>query len=301
MEDATDFKANINNMVGIIPIAGHETYDFDQPWPDCMMPIAPSYSLIEAAVAECAWAGCKSIWIVVNDDISRLIRKTVGDWCGDPVWANRKFDPNPARSRRRIPIYYTSVNPKDRFKRDCLSWSVIHGALTAFKILSGVSDWMVPTKYYVSFPHGYFPAWQLREHRKIISSKKNCYISFNSQTVKDDKFLSFTFQKDEWLEFRRVIRTGTGRRVPGTTINDKLFLDPSEQWSARFFGLSKVFEALDLDKCHEIQVEDYYNVGSWEEYTSFMAATKTLVIRRPSSSILHGGRFNRVSEDDKET
>ncbi len=104
MEDDREVANKINNLVGIIPIAGHDTYDFDQPWPDCMMPIGPSYSLIEAAVVECAWAGCKSIWIVVNDDIGPLIRKTLGDWCGDPVWANRKFDPVPGISNRCIQI-----------------------------------------------------------------------------------------------------------------------------------------------------------------------------------------------------
>ena len=70
MEDVRDSAEEGRNLVGIIPVAGHESFDFDQPWPDCMMPIAPNYNLIEAAVVECAWAGCKSIWIVVNGDFA---------------------------------------------------------------------------------------------------------------------------------------------------------------------------------------------------------------------------------------
>ena len=301
MEDDRETPGTISNLVGVIPIAGHDTFDFDQPWPDCMMPIGPSYSLIEAAVVECAWAGCKSIWIVVNDDIGPLIRKTLGDWCGDPVWAHRKFDPSPHMSKRRIPIYYVSVNPKDRFKRDCMAWSVIHGALTAFKVMSQVSSWMTPSRYYVSFPHGYFPAWQLRDHRKQIASGQSCFVSFNGETVKDDHFMSFTFGKDEWLEFRRIIRTGTGKRVPGSKPEDDLMLDPSERWSARFFPLSKVFEPLNLEASHEIKVDNYFNLRNWEEYQDFICASRNLVIRRPSKSVLYGTKFNPVTKDDSET
>jgi len=300
MENDRGFKNKINNLVGIIPIAGHDTYDFDQPWPDCMMPIGPSYSLIEAAVVECAWAGCKSIWIVVNEDVGPLIRKSIGDWCGDPVWAHRTFDPSPGMSKRRIPIYYVSVNPKDRFKRDCTAWSVIHGSLTAFKVMSQVSEWMAPTKYYVSFPHGFFPSWQLREHRKVIASAQNTFISFNGSTIKDDHFCSFSFGKDEWLDFRRIIRTGTGRRIPGSTIEDDLLLDPSERWSARFFSLSKVFEPLDLNKSHEIKVDNYFSIRNWEEYGDFLSASRSIPIKRPTKSVLYGTKFNPVTKYDRE-
>lgn len=297
MEDIRDAAEAGRNLVGIIPVAGHESFDFNQPWPDCMMPIGPGFNLLESTVAECAWAGCKSIWIVVNGDFAPVIRKTIGNWCGDPIWSNRVFDKNIGVSKRKIPIYYVGVNEKDRHKRDCTSWSVIHGALTAFKTLSDISEWLIPDKYYVSFPHGWFHAYQLREHRKIINSSKNCYISYNGQTVKDGNFMSFTFGKDEWLEFRRVIRTGTGRKVPGSTPDQELYLDPSERWSARWFGVDKVFEPFKLEEAHEIKVDQFFNLRSWEEYRDFLIAEKNCNIRRPDKSILFGGRYNRVSSD----
>ena len=297
MEDIRETAEEGRNLVGIVPVAGHESFDFNQPWPDCMMPIGPGYNLIEAAVAECAWAGCKSVWVVVNGDFAPVIRKTLGDWCGDPIWAHRTFDRNIGVSKRRIPIYYVGVNPKDRHKRDCTSWSVIHGALTAFKSLTNISEWMMPSKYYVSFPHGFFPAFQLREHRKIINSKKNCYISFNGSTVLDNNFMSFTFGKDEWLEFRRIIRTGTGKKPPGSTWGEEIYLDPSEMWSARWFGVDKVFEPLNLEEAHEIPVTDYFNLRNWEEYRDFLCASRSMVIKRPSKNILLGSRSNRVASD----
>ena len=49
MENDRETKGKVNNLVGIIPVSGHDDFDFEQPWPNCMMPIGPSYSLIEAA------------------------------------------------------------------------------------------------------------------------------------------------------------------------------------------------------------------------------------------------------------
>jgi len=297
MENVRETADESRNLVGIIPISGHTDHDFGQPWPNCMMPIGPSYSLIDAAVVECAWAGCKSIWIVVNEDVGPLIRKTLGDWCEDPVWSHRIFDESMGQSRRRIPIYYVSINPKDRHKRDCVAWSVISGALSAFKILNDISEWMIPSKYYVSFPHSFFPAWQLRDYRKIINSKKNVFLSHSGQTFKDGHLCSFTFGKDDWLEFRRVIRQGTGKRVPGSKPEDNLLLPPEERWSARFFPIEKVFDPLSLSESQEIPVENYFNIRNWEEYTDFISFSRKFTIRKPQKTILVKRRANRLFSD----
>ena len=53
MENGSNIESKVNNLVGIIPIAGHDNFDFDQPWPNCMMPIGPSYSLLEASMTAC--------------------------------------------------------------------------------------------------------------------------------------------------------------------------------------------------------------------------------------------------------
>ncbi len=297
MENVRETADESRNLVGIIPISGHTEHDFGQPWPNCMMPIGPSYSLIDASVVECAWAGCKSIWIVVNEDIGPLVRKTLGDWCEDPVWAHRTYDESMGQSRRRIPIYYIAVNPKDRHKRDCVAWSVISGALTAFQIFSSISDWAIPSKYYVSFPHSFFPAWQLRDHRKIINSKQNVYVTHNGQSIKDGNLCSFTFGKDDWLQFRRIIRSGTGRRVPGSKPEDNLLLPPEERWSARFFSNEKVFDPLELNSAHEIPVENFFNIRTWEEYVDFISFSRKLTIRKPRKTILTKRRANRLCED----
>ena len=56
------FSSQANfHLAGIIPIAG-QSLNFGMPFPDCMLPIARDYTLIESAVVECAFAGCDTIW-----------------------------------------------------------------------------------------------------------------------------------------------------------------------------------------------------------------------------------------------
>ena len=145
-------QANFH-LTGIIPIAG-QSLDFEMPYPDCMLPVASNYTLLEAAVVECAFAGCDTIWIVCNDDIEPIVRYRVGDYIQDPLYFYNTLGPKPSSLKRRIPIFWAPVHPKDRDRRDCLSWSVIYGALTAFKVAARLSTWMIPDKYYVSFPYG---------------------------------------------------------------------------------------------------------------------------------------------------
>ena len=57
------------HLAGIVPVAGKES-DFGFEWSGCMMPIASNYTAVERAVVECAWAGCETIWIICNDDVS---------------------------------------------------------------------------------------------------------------------------------------------------------------------------------------------------------------------------------------
>ena len=285
MEITRQDNTNYFHLAGIVPVAG-QSLDFEQLWPDCMMPIAPNYTLIEAAVAECAWAGCDTIWVVCNDDVAPILKKKIGDFVGDPVWAFRKFDKFPDESKRQIPVYYVPVHPKDRDKRDCLAWSVLHGSLTAFKISDELSRWLMPNKYYVSFPYGYFPAWQLREHRKTISSSKNIYITSDNKSMKDNLYTSFTFGKDEFIEFRKVIRSGTGRWKPGVNYKDYDALPIEERWSARFFEVEKVFAPFNLDAACEIKIDDYWNIGSWHEYKLFTAGNIENNIKRPTKTIL---------------
>jgi hypothetical protein len=165
--------------------------------------------------------------------------------------------------------------------------------------MSSLSNWTKPSKYYVRFPHSYFPAWQIRDHRKILSGDKNCYITFRGEGVKDGSLCSFTFGKDDWVKFRRVIRAGTGLRPPGTTHEDGLKLPIEERWSARWFKPSDVFAPLDYTSSHQIEVENFFNIRGWNEYCTFVGHSESLQIRKPESSIFLRTSYNRVGGNDE--
>ena len=133
------------------------------------------------------------------------------------MWFNRSnFDRFPSESRIRIAIYYVPVHPKDRDKRDCLSWSVLYGAQTAYWISKQMSKWLIPDMYYASFPYGVYPLEVLREHRKQISSSKRFILSHKGGSVEQGHYLGITFDGEDFKRFRRDLRKdATGAYVPG--------------------------------------------------------------------------------------
>ena len=257
-----------------------------------MLPIANDYTLLDAAIVECAYAGCDTIWIVCNDDTAPLLRHRIGDYIEDPSYyyfntSVNKYD------RKRIPIFWVPQHPKDRDKRDCLSWSVIYGALSSFMISSKISKWIIPDKYYVSFPYGVINPRDLMESRKLISSKNNFYVMHNNQTVQDNLYSSFTFGKDEFVKYRRNVRKGTGRWKGSYGNMEELPLE--ERWSARFFEPKDVFTDLDIDDSNVLSTDNYHNIASWEEYHRYMNSPYSSEIVKPPGDLFSYKEFNGVA------
>jgi len=278
------------HLAGVVPVAG-QPLDFNFPWHDCLMPVAPDYLAVERAVTECAWAGCETIWLVCNDDTKPLIRHRLGDYIQDPVSVGRTYA-NHATEKREIPIFYVPVHPKDRNKRDCLAWSVLHGALSAYHISKRISKWVTPDKYYVAFPYGVYDAQILRGHRKEISSRRNVFLEHNGFTVKDGHYLGFTFGPEEYKEYVRTVRgLGTGIKRPGQSGIPTEKLPPSERYSARFFDLATVFQSADVNHSKMIEVNWYHSLDSWENYCDFISSPQRISVSKPHH--LSGGKFNK--------
>ena len=257
-----------------------------------MLPIANDYTLLDAAIVECAYAGCDTIWIVCNDDTAPLLRHRIGDYIEDPSYYYFNTSVNKDQ-RKRIPIFWVPIHPKDRDKRDCLSWSVIYGSLSAFMISSKISKWVIPDKYYVSFPYGLINPRDLIENRKFISSKNNFYVMSNNQTVQDNIYASFTFGKDEFIKYRRNVRKGTGK-YKGSFGNMKT-LPLEKRWSARFFEPKDVFTDLDLDQSNLMITDNFYNIASWDEYHGYMNSEYSKEIEKPPGDLFSYKEFHGVA------
>ena len=175
-----------------------------------------------------------------------------------------------------------------------MSWSVLHGALTCFKISSGISKWVVPKKYYISFPYGVYDPELVRAHRKDILGDKNLFFSFQGQSVRDGLYTSFTMDKNDFLEYRRVIRQeGTGiyeNPEPGRLPHTKL--PKVDRYSARNFTLDKVFRCAKLEMSNVVELPWYYSIDGWDRYCEFLSSGQK--VEKPKGILLPDKKWKLI-------
>lgn len=265
-------KQNIKSfhLAGIVPVAG-QALDFNFPWHDCLMPVGEDYLAVERAVYECAMAGSETIWVVCHMNSQKLIRDRLGDWVYDPV--SLKRGPLSSYEEKPIPIFYVPIHPKDRDKRDCLGWSVLYGALSAYHISRKLSKWVIPDKYYAAFPYGVYDPDILRTHRKKISSKERFTLTWGGRTVKDGEYLGFTFDAEDFKACRKHVRDES---LNYRDHNGEI-LPLEKRYSARNFSLDKVFEKVIIDIRTAVPADDYHRVDSWSAYREYMRTNNNLI------------------------
>jgi hypothetical protein len=262
------------HLAGIIPLA-NSNIDFGVGVPISMLPINQALVVIQKSIIECAIVGCQTIWISANDDMAPIIRKVVGDWVYDPVYYNRKHR-YPSEVRKEIPIYYVPILPKDRDRRDSYGWSVLSGIHSAWYVANKLSKWIVPEKYYISFPYGLYDVYPLRDYRKQISSlDNNFFMSHAGKTVKDNKYLPFTMMANDFKECRRHVNAETTKTFYNTSPGEKYpskKLPLDERWSARGFDFSTIFSKVaDVDPLN-LQTDWYFQIDSWDNYVKYISS-----------------------------
>jgi len=278
-------------IAGIVPISGRKL-DYDMPWHDSLMPISPNYLAVERAVAECAYAGCSTIWLICSDDVQPLIRYQVGEQVEDPVYRHRHFEHSKKDFKRFIRVYYVPIDIKDINKRDCLSWSAIYGVIVANKIIKSISSWLVPKRFYIAWPYGCYLPHAVREHRKDILNR-NFMLAHQDKTIQNDKYLGFNITLEQALELRSEIREkSTGMWSNPDTRDKRLPLD--ERFSYRNFKPSQVFDTLETNKYKVCNVENYHDISNWENYCNFLS--QDIQYKKPL--ILNHGEWNEIGKDD---
>lgn len=291
------------HLAGIIPVA-NITADHDNSYPEVLAPVDNGFCAIQKSVYECAMAGCSTIWIVANDDMIPLVRKVVGEWVYDPVYYARKYSKFYKEQRKEIPIYYAPIHPKDRDRRDSYGWYVIHGIHSAWRTSYKLSQWIVPQKYYISFPMGIFDVEIIRKHRKSIKNKKkNFFLIYKNKTVKDNLPLSFTMTGEDFKLCRRHINQTTSREYlppsPGQQYpSEKLPLN--QRWTARFFPLSEIFQPLKINAAaaSKLEVEWFYDCSQWEGYTSYLGSDH--VLKKPFHELTKPHRHVKIPYTEEE-
>lgn len=279
------------NLAGIIPLSGR-TDRFGFPWPDYLQPIREGFLAIERSVYECAYAGCDSIWIVCNDDTAPLVKKRVGDYVMSPrFFEEANFVKRKDYHKKWIPIYYTPVLQKDRDRRDSLGWSVLHGALTSFIISDKMSSWVKPTKYYVSFPFGIYYTGMIKNFRDQIRGPNSFYLAYNGETVRENRYLGFTFFPEDWPKFKWHMKnqcTGGDRNIP-----------IQKRWSSRDFTLDKIFNIDTIHIDEKVEIKNYFDLDSWDSLQNFYSSG--IKIPRPGKQFMKPYIFKKEIEYEFKT
>jgi len=270
------------HLAGVVPIAG-QTLEFGFPWDDSLIPIGNDYLAIERSVLECAYAGCETIWVVCNEDTQPLIKRRLGDYILDPLLVTSKYKKHPREFQKQIPIFYVCIHPKDRFKRDSIAWSVLYGANSAYFVSKKISRWVVPDQYYVSFPWGIYPPNTVRRHRRTISSEQKVILSFNDETVREGKYLGFTFDAQDFFDLR-----------------DKF----KEEYKIMQKGIQKIkleelFCFLNLEERQNIVCPWYYGIDNWKDYSIYIGSEESKSVKSISHFILKRKTLNRMATEEE--
>ena len=281
------------NLAGVIPVDG-QSFDFNFPWHDSLMPIGQNYLAIEKAVFDCAMAGCDTIWLACPKDIQPLLRHRLGDYVVDPYYYYKELQFGKYPKIKEIPIYYVPIHPKDDGRRNSLAWSIFTGAHNAWVVSRKMSRWIAPDKYFVSFPYGMFSPYYMRGFRTKIRSEVPFAASFEGKTFKDGLFLPFTFDGEDYIATRKRFRTKEKR----TKDKDFKPIPVEERFSGRFFSHDYIFKGIKQKDLAILELPWYYDVSSWEKLKIWFSSDNTL--DKPKDFILSYNKLNPLGKDFNE-
>jgi len=289
------------HVAGIIPLANLNA-DLGMAINDCLTLVDSGFTAIQKSVFECAMAGCQTIWIIANDDVAPIIKKLIGEWVYDPVYYSRQYTVFPSEHRKEIPIYYVPIHPKDRSRRDSYGWSVLHGINSAWRTSNILSHWVVPHKYFVTFPMSAYNVYALKKFRaKISDFENNFFLTHEGKTVKDNIPLAFTMFGEDYIHCRRYVNKTTTKEYLNPGPDEKYpqkKLPLSERWSARQFGFDTIFAKVNEKNAHKEELEWYYDISKWTGYQAFMGSEN--FIQKPSNNLTRAHKHVKLPYREEE-
>ena len=279
------------HLAGIIPVVT-KPMDFRMDWDDCLMPLAPNFYAIERALLECAYAGCETIWIIANDDASPIIRQRMGDYIQDPVWIGRK-NRFPSETRRPIPIFYVPMPDEDRNKVNCVTWTILYGAKTAFEIGKSLSKWVAPERFWVAHPHGVYQPKELRPERLEISKDQNFCVTHKGKSFATGHLLSFTFNPAQMTAALEIFKETETTLLWGKDLENEI------DFYEENFSIDTVFDRVIIEDDAKLEVPWFYQVDSWDGYCDFLGSEARKEIKHPGRLIISYREFNPVGENNE--
>ena len=246
--DTTTKNALSKHIAGIVPVSKINS-DFDLIFHPCVMPIENGFYAIQRSIVECAFAGCKTIWVICDDSIAPLIKKICGDFIQDPIAIiNSKYKVFPQENLKSIPIFYSPLSYKNQNKEG-LGVSVLDGITACFAVSSNISKWVVPQRYYVSSPYGVYDPYLIKEQRDKILSHDSFVFNFENKSVFTNDHLGFSLSPKQFKHCNYLYKR----------MNTKTQ-----------FSLDIIFgDDIMRENMATSHVDSYFNIKDWKGYQTF--------------------------------
>lgn len=252
------------HLCGIVPISGCEILDHpNEVFHPCLRQLSERLLASQRAILECNYAGCRTIWIVCNESIQPLVRHVLGDFvCSIDSLVSASFAKYKKSEKvRNIPIFYVAIPASKRDRRDSLGWSILHGANEAFMACSKISKWVVPSKYFVSFPYGVHCPRAVSEYKRVLGSEHNIMATSRGRSIATGDYLSFSFTPGDFKRIRANIKNACS----GSLVKP--------YWSSKNFSLDKFYNYDNIDNIHKFEVESYFPCTDWTEYLAYAGSS----------------------------
>ena len=238
--------------------------------------------------------GCTSIWVMAEKKHIPLLKTVIGSYIEDPVLAQlpMTFKGN---FKMKIPIWYASLPVRDIERRDCYARSIMAGAEYATSVSARLSSFLVPEKFYVSFPYTTFSPWRLQVHRKEVRNENyNFFLTQNGLSIKDGQMLGFTFFQEDLKRYKKDFATmdvGEWHSIGegADWHNPKFFrrLPKEQQNTGRHVTLDMAFRSATLEDATVLDAGVTYDISNWQGYTEYIKHSRHFRMPRKVAYFRH--------------
>ena len=134
----------------------------------------------------------------------------------------------------------------------------------------------------------------MSEHRKSISSKSGFFLRHDGKIVKDNEYLGFTIDAEDFIKCRRHVRKNATLLYKSETLEGGIprqKLPKDERYSGRYFDLSQVFREAREGDAKYVDVETYNSSVTWDEYREYFRNEK--LITKPKGKWFVNNRYRK--------
>lgn len=251
-------NCRLYHLAGIIPVEFGGIPSKDYILHPALTLVADKLTTVEQAVMTAAKAGCKTIWIVLQDCYIPLFKEVLGEWV---------LDSNTSWSKIWTPMFYIPVPLHGyNYRHTSLPLSIMRGIKASHKFSALISTWAVPDAYFISFPQSICDMSKIREQKKDIVQENTCFFSYQNKTVKDNLYLPFVINREKDYKELYDFFSPLTKKHEGI---DRIF-------NMSIMELMSKLTPKENDKTFNI--DWYYSIDTWNGYCSFLGSQHSKLI-----------------------